>query len=68
MLHVERLEVEELLLLDSAVVAGSTTGWAEGLTFALALPGGFELGHWPWPPLAASLCGWEKQSCGGKGV
>lgn len=47
-LHVELLEVEQQLL-DSAAVAaaaeaaGSTAGWAGGLTSALALPGGCEL-------------------------
>lgn len=55
---------------DSAAVvaaeaAGSTVGWAGGLTFALDLPGESESDHWPWPRLAVASCGWETQSCGG---
>lgn len=67
MLHVGLLEMEELLPDFAAVAAGSTAGWAEGLTFALALPEGSEPGHWPWAPLAAASCGWDTQSCGGRG-
>ncbi len=60
-LRVGLLEVEELLP-DSAAAAaaeaaGSTAGWAGGLTFALALPGESEPDHWPWAPLAAASCG-----------
>lgn len=70
MLHVGLLEVEELLPDFAAVAAeaaGSTAGWAGGLTFALALPEGYEPGRWPWAPLAAASCGWGTQSCGDGG-
>lgn len=63
--------LEKVLHPDSAAAvdeaAGSTAGWAGGLTFALALPGGFELGRWLLPPLAAASCDLETQSCGGGG-
>ncbi len=71
-LRVELLEVEELLpdsaaaaaaaVVAAAEAAGSTVGWAGGLTFALALPGESESDYWPWTPLAVASCGWEKQS------
>ena len=64
----EGLQVLEKLLPDAAEeTAGSTAGWAGGLTFASAQPGGCEPGRWPWTRPAAASCGWGTQSCGGRG-
>lgn len=59
------LEVSQLLPDSAAEAAGSTAGWAVGLTGASARPGGSEPARWPWAPLAVALCGWETRSCGG---
>lgn len=63
------LEVEEpnSAAVVAAEAAGSTVGWAVGLTFVLDLPRKSESDHWPWPRLVVALCGWETQSCGGIG-
>lgn len=61
------LEVEELLPCSAAAeAAGSTAGWAEGSTFALAQPGECGPDSWPWSRLAVASCGWETQSCGSR--
>lgn len=65
-LRVGLLEVLELPPDSAAEAAGSTVGWARGSTAAVALPGESEPDCLPWSPLAAALCGWETQSCGGR--